>query len=124
MKKKVLIGILTTSLLISLALFFILKNTPEHHIHNMRGANNRVYLHKDGHQEAVFDHNGKAVTDCINMASYNYANPKTNPFMHFFKDTAPWLIWGNCREDPTSPGERFSAYLKDLRIGVRNSVGL
>ena len=124
MKKKILIGMVIAPLLILSALFFILKNTPEHHIHNMRGANNRVYLHKDGHQEAVFDHNGNAVTDCINMASYNYANPKTSPFMHLFKDTAPWLIWGNCRADPTSPSERFAAYMKDLHIGFRRSVGL
>ncbi len=50
-----------------------LMNTPEHYIHNFNGAEgNQVFVHKDGHREAVFDASGEPVTDCVNGPSYNY----------------------------------------------------
>lgn len=124
MKKQLIIGIPSVIILFVIASYFVLKNTPEFHIHNMRGANNVIYLHKDGHKEAVYDENGNLVTDCINMASYNYGNPGTEPFKHFFADTLAWISWGNCKDDPTSMAERASAYSKDLGIGIKKTFGL
>ncbi len=57
-------------------LYAILKNTYEVRIHQQNGAkDNQVYVHQDGHREAVFDKNGKLVQDGINDGSYNYYHP-------------------------------------------------
>jgi hypothetical protein len=104
--------------------WWTLAHTYEIHSHNMHGAvGNVVYLHVDGHKEAVFDHNGNPVTDPANQASYNYCDPVKEPFCHFAKDTFPWLLWGNAPNDPTTGGERFAAFWSDYKDGVRRSFG-
>ena len=96
-----------------------LSNTQELHIHQMRGASkNRVFVSPDGHSEAVIDENGKQVTDCVNMASYNYFPSAREPLEHFLFDMLAWIEWGNCAFDPTSRGERITAYLQDFRNGA------
>ena len=96
-----------------------LSKTLEVHIHQMRGASkNRVFVSPDGHSEAVIDENGKQVTDCVNMASYNYFLVDREPLEHFMFDMLPWIEWGNCASDPTSRGERIAAYLQDFRNGA------
>ena len=96
-----------------------LSKTTEVRIHQMRGASkNQVFVSPDGHSEAVIDENGKEVTDCANRASYNYFPAKHAPLEHFLFDMLPWIEWGNCAFDPTSQGERISAYLKDFRNGA------
>ncbi|WP_438464090.1 hypothetical protein [Marinomonas sp. PE14-40] len=118
----------------SATIFTILANTQELHSHQMNGEiHNQVYLHKDGHKEAVFkfdiDDNGKAidgtgslVTDCINQASFNYYHPYEQPLGHFSVDTLPWLLWGNCRNDPSTKEQRVAAFIKDFSMGFERVI--
>ena len=105
---------------VKLAFIYVaLSHTVEWHIHQMRGASgNRVFLSPDGHNEAVRDEHGKLVTDCANQASYNYFPADREPLEHFLTDMLPWIEFGNCASDPTSKGERISAYLQDFRHGA------
>jgi len=123
MKKVLLLMAVSLSLLLILT-YWVLRNTPEYHIHNMRGANNTVYLDSDGHSEYAYDSRNEIVDDCVNTGSYNYAHPVKQPFLHFYQDTLPWLMWGTCKEDPTSTNERVAAYLKDLALGAKVSFGI
>jgi len=96
-----------------------LANSREVHVHQMRGAvANKIFVSPDGHSEAVYDEHGKLVTDCVNMASYNYFRPDREPLEHFIVDTLPWIESGNCMTDPTSRTERINAYLRDFRNGA------
>ncbi len=96
----------------------ILRNTPELNIHQMNGqTENQVFVHQDG-GEIVFNAEGERVTDPTNMGSYNYYDAVEEPLAHFAKDTDPWLKWGNARNDPSTPDQRLTAYLKDLKIGI------
>ncbi|MDF3131162.1 hypothetical protein P0Y35_18275 [Kiritimatiellaeota bacterium B1221] len=96
-----------------------LSHTSETKIHQMRGATgNKLFLHQDGHKEAVFDKEGHPVKDGINDASYNYAHPIEEPLNHFNMDILPWLLWGSSRLDPTSVEERVEAYSRALGGGL------
>jgi hypothetical protein len=100
---------------------YILKNTYENNIHRMRGeTENRVYTNEDG-REAVFDKNGNLVTNSYNRGSYNYAS-YNRPIDKFILDIAPWLEWGNTRDDPTSFEERLYYYTLDLNYGIQKYV--
>ena len=97
----------------------ILRNTKEVEIHRMRGANeNKVYLHPEGKQEAVYDADGKLVKDGINDGSYNYFHPHRDAPRHFTFDIAPWLLFGQSPKDPTTVKERVHAYAADVFAGV------
>ena len=128
MKRKSKYIILTISAVLILffcLMYFVLKNTSEINIHQMRGAiGNVVYISNDGHKEAVYDSAKNIVTDPVNKGSYNYSNPIKDPYGHFFKDIFPWLILGNTRDDPTTISERLSAYNKDLKIGFKRTFGI
>lgn len=101
----------------------ILENTNEVAIHQMRGeTGNKVYQHKDGHREAVFDADGNAVKNGYNDASYNIANPRTQPLGHFELDISPWIVMGNTRSDPTDKNERIFAYMGDIENGLRRAI--
>jgi len=114
--------LISLSILVLLGTFIyrVLQFTPELNIHQQRGAvENTVYISKDGHKEAVYNKNGKLVTDAINKGSYNYCHPRKEPICHFFKDSLPWIILGNDQDDLTSVFERLNAYSKDLLIGIQ-----
>ncbi len=99
-------------------IFYTLVNTNEFHSHNLGGIKtNKVYTHKDGHKEAVYDANGKLVKDCLNMGSYNYYSVSKAPLMHFSADTLPWIHWGNCENDPSSKLDRITAFASDFLDG-------
>lgn len=122
-KLKIPIAIIAAALVAWLWFKWTLSHTCEVAGHNLRGATeNSVWIGPDGHKEAVFDQFGKPVEDPANAPSYNYGNPTTEPFTHLFKDTLPWLIWGNAREDPTSFSERFGAFVTDYKDGVRRAL--
>jgi hypothetical protein len=100
---------------------YILKNTYENNIHKMRGENeNRVYVNEDG-REAVYDKNGNLVTNSYNQGSYNYGS-YDEPIHKFLVDIAPWLQWGNTRDDPTSFDERLYYYTYDLNNGIQKYI--
>ncbi len=100
-------------------IYLILQNTSEHYIHNLNGAiGNEVYLHVDGHKEAVYDPNGKLVQDGINDGSYNYYDRKKEPLKHFSFDTHPWIIWGASKKDVTSQQERIFGLVSDIELGL------
>jgi hypothetical protein len=97
----------------------ILSATPEVQIHRLQGATgNEVFLHPEGHQEAVYGPHGQLVSDGINDGSYNYFHPTTDPARHFFFDIHPWILMGNSRHDPTTPKERVTSYVSDLEFGI------
>jgi hypothetical protein len=100
---------------------YILKNTYENNIHKMRGeTENQVYVSKDG-REAVYDKDGKLVTNSYNQGSYNYGS-YDEPIKKFILDIAPWLLWGNTRDDPTSFNERLYYYTLDLDYGIQKYI--
>lgn len=100
-------------------IFVTLANTYEVNIHRMNGeTGNQVVTDPQGHSEAVYDEDGKLVTDCANMGSYNYHNAQSEALRHFAFDTWPWIEFGNCREDPTTAEQRIEAYLKDLKSSL------
>lgn len=102
---------------------WILSHTCEITQHNINGATgNSVFLHVDGHREAVYDPAGDLVQDSANKASYNYFHPHQQPLRHFVADTLPWIVWGNAEDDPTSTAERFGAWLTDLKHGAAAAV--
>jgi hypothetical protein len=100
---------------------YILQNTFENNIHRMRGEReNRVYTNKDG-REVVYDKNGNLVTNSYNQGSYNYGSYE-KPVKKFLLDIAPWLIWGNTPDDPTSFNERLYYYTLDLDYGIQTYI--
>ncbi|MDB4673646.1 hypothetical protein OAF27_02415 [Verrucomicrobiales bacterium] len=99
-----------------------LANTSELPIHQLRGkTGNKLYLHKDGHKEAVYDTDGNLVKDGINDGSYNFAHPVEEPLKHFNQDILPWILWGSSKTDPTSVNERIAAYSRALGVGLSNA---
>jgi hypothetical protein len=100
-------------------IYLLLKNTPEHFIHNMNGATgNSVFVHENGLMEVVYDQNGNLVQDGINDGSYNYYSRTAQPLKHYFYDIHPWIIMGNSERDTTTKGERIFAYMSDLEGAV------
>ena len=127
MKKRYLIPIIiiVPVLLFLIINYFVLKNTSEYYQHNMLGnTDNIVFLHPDGHEEVVIDVNGKPLTDGVNGASYNYCHPVNDPYCHFFKDTWPWMKWGNSAEDSTTSKQRIYAFLRDYADGFKKMIGI
>ncbi len=104
-------------------LYAILQNTSEVCIHQQNGAkDNQVYVHQDGHKEAVYDKNGKLVQDGINDGSYNYFHPTKQPLYHFTFDISPWIMWGQSRTDSTTVKSRIYVYMGDLEGGIRKAI--
>jgi len=104
-------------------IFNILKHTHEIYIHRQRGAlDNQIFLHKDGHREAVYNKERKLVKDGINDASYNYAHPEKESLRHFTFGIHPWIVYGASKKDSTSPPERLHAYVADLANGMRRAI--
>ncbi|MBN1760980.1 MAG: hypothetical protein JW863_21815 [Chitinispirillaceae bacterium] len=106
---------------------FILRNTHENNIHQMRGEEkNKVYIKtkkdKNGYSEAVYNENGILVTNSYNQGSFNFHLYSTEPIKHFGYDMLPWLEWGNTRDDPTSFQERLFHYSLDLSIGIQTYI--
>ncbi len=100
-------------------IYLILRNTGEYYAHNLNGAvENQVFVHPDGHSEAVFDKNKQPVQDGINDPSYNYFSRLQEPLKHFSFDSNPWILWGNTRKDTTSIGERLKAFSMDFGGGI------
>ena len=100
---------------------YVLKNTYENNIHKMRGeTENTVYVHEDG-REAVYDKDGNLVTNSYNQGSFNYYS-NNEPIKKFIWDIAPWLLWGNTEDDPTTFNERLFYYTLDLDIGIQSYI--
>lgn len=116
-------------------IFTILLHTYEGDIHRMRGAIHNQIIFDDYGHEAVFefelDENGLpiegtsselTITNCMNMANYNYFHQKEYPLAHFAVDILPWLLEGNCGNDPTSIAERIDAYVLDFQRGMESII--
>ena len=119
----VTLGIITLLILLFLVLnFLILKNTTEYHQHNVFGdTDNIVFLSPDGHKELVVDREGNPVLTGPNSASYNFCHPIENPVCHYFRDTKPWIRWGNSPDDPTTVKQRRQAFLRDYVDGIKRT---
>ncbi len=104
--------------------YLILKHTTEVHIHQQNGAiGNQVFVHKDGHSEAVFDKNKELVKDGVNDGSYNYFHPSEQPLRHFSFDISPWIMWGHSRTDSTTVKSRIYAFMGDCKTSSIFPVG-
>lgn len=100
----------------------ILKNTHENFVHKLHGAEgNMVFVHKDGHEEYVFDGAKQLVKDGMNDGSYNHFAVKDEPLKHFTFDMNPWIMWGNSKGDPSAVKERVRAYVEDVEGGIHRS---
>jgi hypothetical protein len=124
-KTAIWLGVPISVLIVLMVLFGqVMKNTPEHYQHNMKGTSgNVVYVKSDGKglREVVFDKNGNVVESDENMGSYNYYDQRVHPYLHFFSDRLPWIMWGNTPKDKTTMLERANAFFKDLGIGISNT---
>ena len=80
---------------------------------------NQRYVQDSGElagTEIVVDAEGNAVWDQPrNAASYNYANNKTNPAGHFFKDMLPYFLFGNSPNDPSNIVQRLGRGIQNPR---------
>ena len=106
------------------AIWYILSRTGEINIHQMRGEReNRVFIRKsdknNGYMEAVYDGEGKLVTNSYNKGSFNFYYYREEPMNHFLFDSLPWLEWGNAKDDPTTFDERLYYYIQDLDLGIQ-----
>ena len=82
----------------------ILSATQENYIHKLRGATgNAVYLHPDGHREAVYVPDQQLVSDGINDGPYNYFDPTSDALRHFFFDIHPGFSMGTLQRIPRLP---------------------
>ncbi len=105
------------------AIHAMLKHTAEVRIHQQNGASgNKVFVHQDGHKEAVYDKDGNLVKDGVNDGSYNYYHPSEEPLRHFAFDISPWILWGQSRTDPTTVKGRIYAYMGDLEGGIGRAL--
>ena len=118
-------------------IFTLLTNTKELRIHQFNNeTTNEVWVSEEatssgGYAEMVvkfqrdengekIDGTGAHVTDCVNMGSFNYKHPESQPLGHFAQDILPWIMLGNCREDPTTTEQRISAYILDIELSLED----
>ena len=57
---------------------------------------NQKYVNGETGAETVFSADGTLVTDPMNIGTRNFGK---NPASHTALDVAPWLLWGNSKED-------------------------
>ena len=91
--------------------------------HQFNGQKGNVkYYHPLTGQEAVFDVNGRLVTDPKNIGTYNYFPPTDFYTMvcHFFVDMVPYYKWGNSLEDNTPGVNRL--FGPDILGRIRENV--
>ncbi len=99
---------------------FILKNTNEINIHQMRGEkDNKIYLSKDGHNEMVINKKKKEIIKNYNTGTYNRYSNFENPINHFIYDTLLWLKYGVIQDNVTDIKERLYYYFLDLELGIQ-----
>ncbi|HAX71959.1 MAG TPA: hypothetical protein DCY20_00390 [Firmicutes bacterium] len=69
-----------------------------YHMYGKDGEYNVKFVSTDGHFEAVYNKDGRLVTeevDAINMATYNFASPYQDKSGHETYDITPYKTWGN-----------------------------
>ncbi len=60
--------------------------------------------------EAVYDFQGRLVTDLRYYGTYNYYSPTGGPWsklMHFVVDIVPYILFGNTPDDPAPAVDRI-----------------
>jgi uncharacterized protein RhaS with RHS repeats len=70
------------------------------------GRRNTKYLSSDKRFEAVLRPDGSPETDPALLATENYG---TNRWSHSVFDIAPWVLFGNSPQDPSTRAERAGA---------------
>ncbi len=103
-------------------IYYILQNTQENNIHQMRGETGNVVLVNEDGREAVYDANGDIVTNLYNKGSYNYYDHTKEPIKKFIGDMLPWIEWGNDPDDPTTQLERLYYYTFDFGYGIQSYI--
>ena len=76
----------------------------ENMYHKNKNQNNNVkYYNKKTGQEAIFNAEGKIVTDIENIGTFNYFSPGNagDNFLHWAVDVLPYQILGNDKNDTT-----------------------
>ncbi len=90
-----------------------------YHMYGKDGEFNVKFITDDGLFEAVYNKSGVLLTeknDAVNMGTYNYASPVSDPEKHIIYDILPYSIWGNVMfgrsyadEDALDNLEKFTA---------------
>ncbi|MFH1506502.1 MAG: RHS repeat-associated core domain-containing protein [archaeon] len=74
--------------------------------HNLMGAEGNVDYRGKGpryRQQAIYNPQGDLVTDPANMGTFDYYGPGVFTIKgHLDVDVAPWILWGNTPNDPTT----------------------
>ena len=63
------------------------------------------------HQQMIVAPDGTIVNSNENMGTYDFVSPNEDMRLHFQRDVAPWIAWGNNPYDRTGRWERGSAVL-------------
>ena len=102
-----------------------------HQFSAQKGHPNRKFIDISGHHEAVYywtkNKKGKVkykiVTDCRDIATYNYARPSDTK-AHCTKDLIPYILWGNNKQDSkkTSVAVRSSKSLVGFVNGNKRKI--
>lgn len=74
------------------------------HMYGENGVYNLKFLSADGTFEAVYDRQGRLVTDPRNMGTYNYVSHIVDKDLHSKYDIAPYFDFGNTKEDGEKDG--------------------
>lgn len=103
-------------------IYYILQNTKENSIHQMRGETDNILLVNDNGGEAVYNGvTGELVTN-FNKGSRNYYNYIEEPIKKFLFDSLQWLKWGVATDDPTSEMERLYYYTMDVNNAIQKYI--
>lgn len=66
------------------------------------------------HQQMIVAPDGTIVNSNENMGTYDFVSPNEDMWLHFERDVAPWIVWGNNPYDQTNPFSRGWATIKGV----------
>lgn len=76
------------------------------HMYGEKGEYNLKFVSENGFYEAVYNIEGILLTeknDAVNMGTYNYADPISEPQKHSIYDVLPYFEWGNVSTSDIQP---------------------
>ncbi len=91
-------------------------------IHNMGGVtDNRDWRNPKTGEQYIFDVDRRLVRNPLNRGTFDKAPPKPDSafsmIRHFIVDVAPYIAYGNAKDDPSIREERWSAYIQTFIYG-------
>ena len=92
------------------------QNAIAHNLYGDRGnmdCRGRVGTPRE-HQQMIVAPDGTIVNSNENMGTYDFVSPNEDMWLHFERDVAPWIVWGNNPYDRTNPFSRGWATIKGV----------